>query len=84
MIKVYGTKLCPDCRAAIARFDEAGVSYEFFDICEDLAYLKAFLHIRDTNPIFDQVKSAARIGIPCILLEDGTVTLNAEVAENSK
>lgn len=78
MIKVYGTKLCPDCRNTIEQFDEAGVTYEFFDICTDLPLLKEFLSIRDHSPLFDQVKENKGIGIPCIVLEDGTVTLNPE------
>jgi glutaredoxin-related protein len=78
LIKVYGTKLCPDCRNAIAQFDKAGVAYQFFDICTDLSYLKEFLSIRDHSRLFDQVKKNKSIGIPCIVLEDGTITLNTE------
>lgn len=78
MIKIYGTIMCPDCRGAIIGFDKAGVAYEFFDIGTNPLNLKAFLNIRDTSPVFDKVKANEGIGIPCIVLEDGTVTLSIE------
>jgi glutaredoxin-related protein len=78
MIKVYGSIICHECRDAIKSFSEAGVDSEFFDICTELLNLKKFLQIRDVNPVFDRVKADAGIGIPCIVLEDGTVTLNPE------
>jgi Glutaredoxin-related protein len=78
VIKIYGTKLCHDCRDTIALFDEAGVAYEFYDICTDLSYLKEFLSIRDHSPLFDQVKKDKGVGIPCIILENGTITLHPE------
>ena len=33
------------------------------------------LKLRDTNPAFDEAKAADDLGIPCYVLEDGTVTL---------
>jgi glutaredoxin-related protein len=38
--------------------------------------LKAFLALRDTDPVFAQVRAEGKIGIPCILQEDGTVSLD--------
>ncbi|WP_010631767.1 glutaredoxin domain-containing protein [Sporolactobacillus vineae] len=84
MIKVYGSKLCPDCRNTIVQFDEAGINYKFFDICTDLSLLKEFLSIRDHSTLFDQVKKNKGLGIPCIILEDGTVTLNPEDVVKTK
>ena len=42
--------------------------------------LKAFLRMRDTEPAFDAVKRKGTVGIPCFVLEDGTVTLSAKAA----
>lgn len=78
MIKLYGTIMCPDCRGAMISLDKAGVAYEFFDIGTNPLNLKEFLNIRDINPVFDNVKENAGIGIPCIVLEDGAITLNLE------
>ena len=38
--------------------------------------MKEFLKLRETNPLFDTVKEDGGIGIPCIVREDGTVTLD--------
>ena len=38
------------------------------------------LRLRDNNPLFDECKRTGSIGIPCFLLEDGTVTLTPEEA----
>ena len=43
---------------------------------EDLRHLKAFLALRDSRPEFISVKAEGKIGIPCILQEDGSVTLD--------
>ena len=56
--------------------DQNKVTYQFLDFADHLLYLKEFLKIRDENPMFDGVKENGSIGIPCIIEEDGTVTLN--------
>lgn len=76
MIKIYGSMLCPDCVQCRQDLDQAGVPYEYLDFSDNLLYLKEFLKIRDENPLFADVKSGGGIGIPCILREDGTVTLD--------
>lgn len=76
MLKIYGSMLCPDCVQCRVDLDQAGVAYEYLDFSESLLYLKEFLALRDSNPIFRELKEAGKIGIPCILREDGTVTLD--------
>lgn len=78
MLKIYGSMLCPDCVACRENFDRAGVEYEYLDFSDNLKNLKEFLAIRDADPVFDNVRKAGSIGIPCILREDGTVTLDWE------
>ena len=78
MIKIYGSMLCPDCVACRKDMDEAGTAYEYLDFSEDLKNLKEFLKLRDENPIFDGHREEGKIGIPCILREDGTITLDWE------
>lgn len=77
MMIIYGTDQCPDCVNCKADLDRAGVSYEYRNISENLLYLKEFLAIRDRNPLFEPVKEAGKIGIPCIV-ENGSVSLSWE------
>ena len=72
---IYGSMLCPDCVQCRKDLDEAGVAYEYRDFAEDLRNLKAFLELRETEEIFQSVKQDGKIGIPCIVNEDGSVTL---------
>lgn len=78
MLKIYGSMLCKDCVQCRKDLDAAGVAYEYTDFAENLSALKEFLAIRDTNPLFEDVKKAGGIGIPCIVLEDGSITLSWE------
>ena len=41
---------------------------------------KEFLRLRDNNAVFAEARVKGYAGIPCFVLEDGTVTLNAEEA----
>lgn len=76
MLTIYGSMMCPDCVECRKDLDEAGVEYTYLDFADDLRNLKAFLALRDTDPAFTQVREEGKIGIPCILREDGTVSLD--------
>lgn len=76
MLKIYGSRLCPDCLECLVELDKAGVAYEYLDFGENLRNLKEFLTLRDTRQVFASVKQNGKIGIPCILREDGSVTLD--------
>lgn len=76
MIQIYGSMLCKDCVACRKQLDEAGVAYKYRDFGKDLLALKEFLSIRDSHKLFVPVKKAGKIGIPCIIREDGSVTLS--------
>ena len=78
MLKIYGSMMCPDCVQIKKDLDNAGVEYEYKDFADSLLNLKEFLAIRDTNEIFAEVKEGGKIGIPCIVREDGSVTLDWE------
>ncbi|WP_294160677.1 hypothetical protein [uncultured Selenomonas sp.] len=68
MIKIYGMPSCPDCQVIAP------------DIGSDVHVMKEFLRLRDTSPVFDEAKKNGSIGIPCFVLEDGTVTLDPKDA----
>ena len=77
MLKVYGSMLCPDCVQCRAELDKAGVAYEYLDFAENLRNLKEFLILRET-PLFADIRKEGKIGIPCIVKEDGSITLSWE------
>ncbi len=78
MIKIYGSMLCKDCVQCREDLDNAGIAYEYMDFADNLLYLKEFLAIRESSPLFDTVRENGGIGIPCIIKEDGEVTLDWE------
>lgn len=77
MLKIYGSMLCPDCVQCREDLDGAGVLYEYLDFSENLKNLKEFLILRE-GPLFDEIRMDGKIGIPCILRQDGSVTLSWE------
>ena len=79
MLKIYGSMLCGDCVECCQALKAAGVAFEFLDFKDDLKNLKEFLAIRDTHPDFEAVRADGRIGIPCIVREDGSVTLSRDM-----
>ena len=78
MLKIYGSMLCPDCVECRVDLNKAGVAYEYLDFSDQLRNLKEFLALRDSDPVFDAVKQRGSIGIPCIVTEDGRITLDWE------
>lgn len=78
MLKIYGSMQCPDCVQCREDLDRAGVAYEYLDFSDSLKNLKEFLVIRDGDPLFDGVREAGSIGIPCIVDGEGTISLSWE------
>jgi len=77
MLKIYGSMQCPDCVQCRADLDRAGVAYEYLDFSDSLLNLKEFLVLRE-NSHFDEIRAEGKIGIPCIVKEDGSLTLTWE------
>lgn len=78
MLKIYGSMLCKDCVQCVADLKQANVSFEFYDFADSLTNLKEFLQLRDSEAVFDDAKREHYIGIPCIVEEDGGVSLSWE------
>ena len=76
MLKVYGSMLCPDCVNCCKAFEEANLEYTFLDFGENLVNLKEFLKLRDGSTVFDEIRAAGKIGIPCVMRPDGSFTLD--------
>ncbi len=77
MIKVFVMATCPDCTQVKAQL-KGNANYEIIDIGEHVRNLKQFLALRDRNSAFDEAKKNGYVGIPCFLLEDGTVRFSME------
>ena len=76
MLKIYGSMLCPDCVACCDQLKQAQIEFEFCEFAESLAHLKEFLKLRDAQEIFNEPRANGKIGIPCIVCDDGRVTLD--------
>ena len=77
-VTVIGSHLCPDTLYALNRLVEAKADIDFKNLSASLSDLKAFLALRESSPVFDGPKARGSLGIPCFVLEDGTVTLELE------
>ncbi|HHW99299.1 MAG TPA: hypothetical protein GX738_06685 [Firmicutes bacterium] len=51
------------------------VEYTYVEITESMRTLKAFLHYRDNHPAFAEIKAAGRVGLPCIVVNEGEKVL---------
>lgn len=47
------------------------VKFVYLDITENMFNLKKFLKYRDNRKEFDEIKKAGRVGLPCIVVNDG-------------
>ncbi len=65
---------CPDCQA-IEQQVEGNENFQIIDIGSHVRHMKEFLRMRDTLPVFEKSRQFGYVGIPCFVLEDGTVTL---------
>lgn len=79
---VYGTNLCPDYIELEETFQREGIEYEYINITESIANLKAFLAYRDTRPEFELIKANGSVGVPCIIFEDGEIIFDMQEAVN--
>lgn len=79
MIKIFVMQTCPDCTAVKAQA-EGDSRFQLIDIGEHVRNLKQFLAIRDTHPAFNTIRGKGSIGIPCFVMEDGSVHFSAEDA----
>ena len=77
MTKAYIMQTCPDC-AGIKEQAVGATNLEIIDIGLHVKNLRQFIQLRDTHPAFDEAKRNGNLGIPCFVLDDGTVTFNPQ------
>lgn len=75
-VVMYGSHLCPDTIYAITKLEDQNIAIDFKNISASLAVLKEFMKIREQDAMFDSVKANGGLGIPYMLLEDGTKTFD--------
>lgn len=75
-IKVIGSHCCPDTLYALNQLAAAGVEIDFVDILASHADLKQYLALRDSDPLYAEIRGTERLGIPCFVKEDGSKTLD--------
>lgn len=75
-ITVIGSHLCPDTLYALNRLSGAGAEIDFKDILSCHAVLQDYLEIRESSPLYEEIRGTRCLGIPCFVREDGTMTLN--------
>ena len=75
-VTVIGSHLCPDTLYALNRLSEAKAEIDFKNLSASLSDLKAYLALRQDSPVYADIRE--NVGIPCFVLEDGTVTRDLE------
>lgn len=70
-IIVFGSKHWPGCEPAKEYLSKKGVNFVYLDITENMFNLKKFLKFRDNYKEFDEIKKAGRVGLPCIVVNNG-------------
>ncbi len=78
MLKIYGREDCQDYVNLKASLDANNVAYDFRNIGDSLHDMAVFIKIRDTNPVFDEIKGTGKIGIPAVVTEDKSVFIDWE------
>ena len=76
---MFVMKTCLYCEY-VERQVEGNPRFEVIDISKHVHNLKQFLDLRDNHPAFDEAKKIGDIGVPCYVLENGTVTLSSKDA----
>lgn len=77
-VTVIGSHLCPDTLYAPNRLSEAKAEIDFKNMSASPADMKAYLALRQDSPVYADIRENGGIGIPCFVLEDGTVTRDLE------
>lgn len=79
-ITVVGSHLCPDTLYALCQLRDRNIEVDFKDLSASLPDLKEYLALRQGLDIYENVRVAGGIGIPCFILEDGNKTLDLNEA----
>lgn len=79
-MKMLGTNLCIECEKAEKHLKEAGIPFDYVDFTNSIMDLKEFVTFRDTHSEFNSVRGTGKVGIPCFVFDDGTITFDINKA----
>lgn len=68
---MFGSKHWGGCAPVKELLLQNDIKFFYADITESMLHLKNFLKYRDNNPVFEEIKKAGRVGLPCIVINDG-------------
>ena len=74
---MYGSTLCQDTLYALIKVKSAGAEVDFHNITAVLPDLRAFMTLREEDPVYANV-GKERLGMPLFILDDGTKTLDLD------
>lgn len=77
MIRLYGIKTCPECSGLYEQV-KGDDRFEIIDVGQHILLLKEFLSLRDNDAAFDEARKNGYAGLPCFVLEDGSITFSPE------
>lgn len=71
MVTIYGSEQCPKTVKILELCRENGIEVDYMNITKDLKSAWKFAVLRDADPAFDETKKNKRMGIPCVICENG-------------
>lgn len=77
-VTVIGSHLFKDTVDALEILKDKKIEIEFLNISEDLTSLKKYLSYRETEDMYEEIRKSGKIGIPLLILEDGTKTFDVD------
>lgn len=83
-MKMYTAAFCPDCQRAKRILAERQLPYVAVDILASTTNMKEFLALRDDRSAFNSIKKERRIGIPCFLFTDGTLSFAVDELDEQR
>ncbi len=75
-VRIIGSHLCPENLYALKQLTDAKFEVDFVDILTSLNALKTYLSVRESSPLYKDICGTDRLGIPCFVREDGSMTLD--------
>ena len=63
MITIYGMPTCPYCDYIHEQIKDREDEFRYVNIGENIRNMSAFIRLRDSNPVFDHLKTVGDVGI---------------------
>ena len=76
MIKIYGMPTCPYCDYVHEQIQGREDEFTYINIGENIRNMSAFTRLRDASPVFDHCKEIGDVGIPALVFEDGSISID--------